>query len=282
MKSKFEYALNFLKYNLKKFRCPICFGDLVINNRSIVCKNNHLYDITKKGTVSLIDTSYYKQSNIYNKNLFVHRREFIKNNYYKDIYNFVATWLNENVDKIEPKNILDIGCGEAIHSIRILELLDFNYNYFGFDYSKDAINLASDYNSENRFFFVGDLTNIPIKNESIDIILDFLSPYNEKEINRLIKKGSIFIKITPGSEYLKEFRESENIGEYSNESLVENNIKANFTNYKKFNIKNVYSLKENDMDNLRNMTPIRNKTAKNNFDKITIDLNIYIIKGVQK
>ena len=43
----------------------------------------------------------------------------------------------------------------------------------GIDISKSAINLATDYLSENNLYVVGDTNNLPLKNNSIDIVIDF-------------------------------------------------------------------------------------------------------------
>ena len=55
------------------------------NNSSLVCCNNHTFDYTKKGSINLIKANNYKASNIYTKELFINRRNFINNNFYKEI-----------------------------------------------------------------------------------------------------------------------------------------------------------------------------------------------------
>ena len=47
--------------------------------------------------------------------------------------------------------------------MNILNSLKLNYVYYGFDYSKTAIDMASYYNSDVRFYFVADVNNVPIK-----------------------------------------------------------------------------------------------------------------------
>lgn len=279
MKSKLNYALTFLNLHKSNFRCPICFSELNLCDKKLLCCNNHSFDISKKGTVMLLNTSNYHQSNIYNSNLFAHRRAFINNNFYNEVYNFISNYINGHFNEYDNLTILDIGCGEALHSMKLLNMIKSKYVYIGFDFSKDAINMASDYNSDDKFFFVGDLTNIPVKDDSVDIILDFLSPYNENELRRLSKKESIIIKISPGKEYLKELRENQEMDDYVNESEVENNIKKNFGKYEKYNLRNTYQITKKDYHNLIAMTPIREKKEKEEINNITIDLNIYIMKG---
>lgn len=186
MQSKKEVGLNFIKKFYTDFICPYCKEKMYFAGESLKCTNKHTFDITKKGTINFIISPKIKESKIYNEKLFVCRRKFIENGYYADVYELIANEINDlNLDDI---TILDLGCGEGIHSMNILGKIKSNYKYFGFDYSKCAINLASDYNSSNRFYFNGDVNNIPIASDSIDVIIDFLSPYSESEVKRVVKK----------------------------------------------------------------------------------------------
>ena len=186
MQSKKEVGLNFIKKFYTDFICPYCKEKMYFAGESLKCTNKHTFDITKKGTINFIISPKIKESKIYNEKLFNCRRKFIENGYYADVYELIANEINDlNLDDIK---ILDLGCGEGIHSINILNKIKNCYRYFGFDYSKCAINLASDYNSSNRFYFNGDVNNIPIASDSMDVIIDFLSPYSESEIKRVLKK----------------------------------------------------------------------------------------------
>lgn len=141
-----------------------------------------------------------------------------------------------------------------------------------------AIEIASDYNYPNRFYFVGDVNRLPIKSNSIDIVLDILSPFNEKEVKRVLKNNGLFIKVVPNTYYLRELKESINMPLYSNADAIEHNLVT------KFNIINKYSLKYNlpitkeEYVFLFNMTPIKNKVNYHDVSNITIDLIIYFTK----
>lgn len=273
MQSKKEIGLDFIKNNYMDFICPYCKEKMHIEDSSLRCINNHTFDVTKKGTINFIISTKIKESKIYNEELFSSRRKFIEKEYYKQVYELIASDINKlNLNNIK---ILDLGCGEGIHSINILKKIKNNYKYFGFDYSKDAINLASDYNSSNRFYFDGDVNNIPIATNSIDVIIDFLSPYSESEVKRVLKKGGLFIKIAPSSNYLIELRNASGLEKYQKQQEIIENLSKYFKNIVTENYKETFKIEKNDVENLIGMTPLKLKTTDLKIDKITIDLNVY-------
>ena len=274
MLKKIDISRKFLLNN-NIFICPICYKNLIYDNEFLICQNNHTFDLSKKGTINLIKTSNLRESSIYNRDLFVNRRNFIKHNFYDDIYEYVSKKINElNITDVK---ILDLGCGEAIHSVNILNKLKESYIYYGFDYSKVAISLASDYNQDNRIFFNADVNNIPLCDNSIDVIIDFLLPYSELEVKRVLKNNGIFIKVTPGQEYLKELRNALNMDEYAKEEEVFDNIKNKFNVIETKRIVNTYDVNEEDCKELVQMTPLKINKKSLLINKITIDLNIYTI-----
>ena len=270
MQSKKEICINYLSKN-PFFICPYCHESLVLNDNNLKCINNHNFDIGKKGELFLLKTGSYKESSIYNKKLFLNRREFIKNNFYKNIYDIVSNIINQfsNNEII----ILDLGCGEGIHSKKIQEQITTKNNLIGIDISKSAINLATDYISNNNIYIVGDTNNLPVNNNSIDVVIDFLSPFNTSELKRVLKDHGIIIKISPGVNYLKELKNKE----YVKESEVKNNIEKNFNIFHSYKFEGSFELNKEQLNNLINMTPVSNEKLYNDIKNITIDLNIYVL-----
>lgn len=277
MKSKKEQGLDFIKNNINNFICPYCKNSLVLNETSLKCPNNHTFDLTKKGTINFITSTKIKESKIYNEKLFTCRRKFIQKGYYEEVYNIIAETINSlNLNNL---SILDLGCGEGTHTINILNKISGNYNYCAFDYSKSAINLASDYNSANRFYFDGDVNNIPLASHSIDIIIDFLSPYSESEVKRVLKKGGMFIKVAPNKDYLLELRQALGLNEYQKQVEVIDNLAKHFKNISTKTYTKSFAILKEDQDNLIGMTPINPIQNSLEIPSITIDLNIYIIQN---
>lgn len=277
MKSKKEQGLDFIKNNINNFICPYCKNSLVLNETSLKCPDNHTFDLTKKGTINFIASSKIKESKIYNEKLFTCRRKFIQKGYYEEVYNIIAETINSlNLNNF---SILDLGCGEGTHTINILNKISGNYNYYAFDYSKSAINLASDYNSTNRFYFDGDVNNIPITTNSIDVIIDFLSPYSESEVKRVLKNGGMFIKVAPNKDYLLELRQALGLNEYQKQAKVIDNLAKHFKNISTKTYTKSFAISNEDQDNLIGMTPINTIQNSPEIPSITIDLNIYIIQN---
>ena len=277
MKSKKEIGLDFIKNNINNFICPYCKNSLELNVTSLKCHNNHTFDLTKKGTINFIASTKIKESKIYNEKLFTCRRKFIQKGYYEEVYNIIVGTINSlNLNNL---SILDLGCGEGTHTINILNKISGNYNYCAFDYSKSAINLASDYNSTNRFYFDGDVNNIPIATNSIDVIIDFLSPYSESEVKRVLKKGGMFIKVSPNKDYLLELRQALGLNEYQKQAKVIDNLAKHFKNISTKTYTKSFAISKEDQDNLIGMTPINTTQNSLEIPSITIDLNIYIIQN---
>ena len=273
MKKKFELCLENIKKN-NILICPYCKQGLQIDNHSLKCYNNHNFSISKKGEIYLVNSSNYKHSSIYNHDLFLSRREFINKNYYNNVYLNISKYIN-SLNKSEI-TILDLGSGEGTHMHKICEKLDIKYNLISIDYSKDAINLVTDYYL-NNICIVGDINNLPIENNSIDVIIDFLSPYNGDEIRRVLKQDGKIIKIVPGNNYLKELRYKLDLEEYKKKEDVKNNLLKYFNIIKEIEVTDIFIIDTLDLDHLIKMSPLQNnlKDKQINIDKITINNIIY-------
>lgn len=180
-----------LEKNIDLFRCPICFSNCFLKNYSLLCTNNgHTFDLSNKGNVALCKTSKIKSNAIYDFNLFHNRRKFIEYGFYNNLHKTIKDIiLNENKNKV----ILDMGSGEGTHDIFIGKNIDYD-TIIGIDLSKDAAILGGDFSNNKYIPIIGDLNNVPIKDKSIDIILNILSPSNENEMDRILKKTWLGIK----------------------------------------------------------------------------------------
>ena len=184
------------------FVCPICQENLTLVESSLKCSNRHSFDLAKFGYVNL--APQIKQSANYDKENFQNRQQILEAGFYQAILEGISDLL---ATKPSAKTILDIGCGEGFYS-RKLQESHSDKTFYAFDISKDSVQIAS--KSEANWavnWFVGDLARLPIKDASMDILLDIFSPANYGEFRRVLSKDGILIKVVPTENHLKEIRQ---------------------------------------------------------------------------
>ena len=184
------------------FACPICLENLTLVESSLKCSNRHSFDLAKFGYVNL--APQIKQSANYDKENFQNRQQILEAGFYQAILEGVSDLL---ATKPSAKNVLDIGCGEGFYS-RKLQKSHSDKTFYAFDISKDSVQIAA--KSEANWavnWFVGDLARLPIKDASMDILLDIFSPANYGEFRRVLSRDGILIKVIPTENHHKEIRQ---------------------------------------------------------------------------
>lgn len=197
-----------LKPKLKRFAsvtafaCPICLENLTLVESSLKCSNRHSFDLAKFGYVNL--APQIKQSTNYDKENFQNRQQILEAGFYQAILEGVSDLLASSETST---TVLDIGCGEGFYSRKLQESHP-DKTFYAFDISKDSVQIAA--KSEANWavnWFVGDLARLPIKDASMDILLDIFSPANYGEFRRVLSKDGILIKVIPTENHLKEIRQ---------------------------------------------------------------------------
>ena len=202
------------------FACPICQENLTLVETSLKCSNRHSFDLAKFGYVNL--APQIKQSANYDKENFQNRQQILEAGFYQAILEGISDLL---ATKSSSKTVLDIGCGEGFYS-RKLQESHSDKTFYAFDISKDSVQIAA--KSETNWavnWFVGDLARLPIKDASMDILLDIFSPANYGEFRRVLSQNGILIKVVPTENHLKEIRktvqEQLTKKDYSNQDIKE-------------------------------------------------------------
>ena len=264
------------------FACPICQENLALVEISLKCKNRHSFDLAKFGYVNL--APQIKQSANYDKENFQNRQQILEAGFYQAILEGVSDLLAANPSA---KTVLDIGCGEGFYS-RKLQESHSDKTFYAFDISKDSVQIAA--KSEPNWavnWFVGDLARLPIKDGSMDILLDIFSPANYGEFRRVLSKDGILIKVIPTENHLKELRQKVQDQlikkDYSNQD-IKNHFQEHFTILSSKTASLTKPITAEQLQALLSMTPLlfhvdQTKIDWSQLTEITIEAEILVGKA---
>ncbi|MDG8898154.1 methyltransferase domain-containing protein [Streptococcus pneumoniae] len=265
------------------FACPICQEHLTLVESSLKCNNRHSFDLAKFGYVNL--APQIKQSANYDKENFQNRQQILEAGFYQAILEAISDLLASSKTAT---TILDIGCGEGFYS-RKLQENHSDKTFYAFDISKDSIQIAA--KSEPNWavnWFVGDLARLPIKNASMDILLDIFSPANYGEFHRVLSKDGILIKIIPTENHLKEIRQRVQDKltnkDYSNQD-IKNHFQEHFTILSSQTASLTKTITAEQLQALLSMTPLlfhidQSKIDWSQLTEITIEAEILVGKAM--
>ena len=261
------------------FACPICRENLTLVETSLKCCNRHSFDLAKFGYVNL--APQIKQSANYDKENFQNRQQILEAGFYQAILDAVSDLLANSETST---TILDIGCGEGFYSRKLQESHP-DKTFYAFDISKDSVQIAA--KSEPNWavtWFVGDLARLPIKDASMDILLDIFSPANYGEFRRVLSKDGILIKVIPTENHLKEIRQRVQ-DQLTNKDYSNQDIKEHFQEH--FSIQSIQtasltkSITAEQRQALLSMTPLlfhvdQSKIDWSQLTEITIEAEILV------
>lgn len=257
--------------------CPKCSAGLTCAEHSLVCENGHCFDRAKEGYVNLLLANMKRTKMPGDDKLMVMAR---KNFLDKDYYKALKTKIFGIIAKLKPSVILDAGCGTGYYTAG----LDERYKVIGADVSKFAVQVASKHNKNNSYI-VASIFNLPIKDGSLDLILNVFAPKPQAEFQRVLSDGGTIIEVVPAEAHLKELKQL-----VYQDSFKENVEKFAFDQFKLADTQRIsYKVELDNTDDLLNllkMTPYWYKGGERNsqlvqnakLSSITLDFVINIWK----
>ena len=274
-----EKSAQLIDRHAHKLRCPICHGSLqVIELRKVVCENNHSFDLAKQGYVNFLNRPVTSQ---YNRELFLSRQKIITESYlYQSLHAEIVDILKRRMAELDI--ILDAGCGEGSHLQQIVNELDGPVTGVGLDISKEGIKLAAG-SYKSAIWFVGDLANLPMADQSNDVILNILSPANYEEFKRVLKPDGIIMKVVPRDHYLRELRQAVGKENETSDSTVKL-FKQHFDLVDHIELNEKIKLDQTQLNDLVKMAPlawnaspeqVHRFTSQETAD-ITVDLDLLV------
>lgn len=274
--------------------CPLCKQPLSLAGTSLRCTSGHCFDLARQGYVNLLPGA--KQQKNYDLASFENRHVILDGGFYAQVLEGVSGAVAEalQVDGVydasgceEPTRvpvILDAGCGEGYYAQHLAST--FDAQIIAMDISKASILLSAKNDPERRVrWLVGDLANLPLRNQSVDIVLDIFSPANYAEFRRVLRPRGVLIKVVPGSQHLAELRErakdqlrSES---YSNERIKTHLQESGFSVVSQVRAVRTSPLSPDELEALIGMTPLlfnadHRTIDRAGLDHITIDAEIIV------
>lgn len=238
------------------FCCPVCGEVLASTGKTRVCPNRHCFDVAKSGYVSLLQTSS-RGNHGDNPQMVTARRAFLETGAYAHLQTAIAH-LAEKYATVGG-TLLDSGCGEGYYTAAVSERLGENMQILGIDISKSAVRLAAK-RCKAGSFAVASAFRMPVRDASIDMLLQIFSPDSASEFARVLRRGGVLIEGIPGRRHLYGLKAAVYDTPYENE--VAPFAKSGYRLLEQRHLhKEICLEKPEDIQNLFCMTPYYYKTG---------------------
>ena len=216
----------------------------------------HSFDKAKEGYVNLLLKNASGKRHGDDKLMVQSRKNFLDKGYYAK--------LREKIGEILGKDnlVLDSGCGEGYYTSYFAE----NNTLLGIDISKDAIKSAAK-RCKKATFAVASISQIPLADGSVDVVLNVFAPDSPKEFLRILKPSGRLITVQPLENHLFELKQAVYENPYKNPplDLQKNGFEIKSVNEVKYKI-NLESAE--DIESLFKMTPYYYKTSAADQEKL--------------
>lgn len=188
------------------WRCPVCKEPLNIDGRSFRCKNRHTFDKAKEGYTNLLLPNKKNSAEPGDsKAMLLGRRAYLERGFYDPLADKLAELIKQSFPDNPVLNILDAGCGEGYYSGRIAEQLAGEHRFMGIDISRSAMRMAGK-RYKNMQFAVASNYELPVADNSVDVLLRVFAPVSDTEVARVLKPGGLYLWVHPGEQHLFELR----------------------------------------------------------------------------
>ena len=248
--------------NYRSLICPVCKKTLVLTEKTAKCENGHSFDRASEGYFNLIRNA--KPLSGDSPEAVTARKLFLSGGYYANLSEYLCKAVSSVSN--ESSVICDICCGEGYYTSNIANTADFG-EFYGFDLSKRAIRYAAKA-ADPVQFFIANISEIPLADESVDIITHLFAPVNEKEFQRILKPNGVFIHVFPGKSHLWQMKKALYDVPYENDEKPD--VSADFKLVCSERLKSEITLAKNDIENLFKMTPYFYRTPKQAQERLLL------------
>ena len=180
--------------------CPVCRGPLEdLDGRTFGCAAGHRFDRARDGSVDLLRPGRPRKETGDAAGMVQARRSFLD----RGRYDVLVEGLRAVVDGLEPRTVLDVGCGEGTVTAA---LVGAGREVVAFDLSKPAVRLAARRLGPAATCCVAGVTEMPAVDRSCDLVVSVMSPTSEAEFVRVARGGGHVVVVSPGPDHLDGLR----------------------------------------------------------------------------
>jgi len=237
---------------------------------SLRCFSGHSFDKSKDGYVNLLMKNASNKRHGDDKLMVLARKNFLDKGFYSTLRQNISDVLGSG------NLVLDSGCGEGYYTSHFAE----NNTVLGIDISKDALKYAAK-RCKTATFAVASISDIPLAENSVDVVLNIFAPDSPKEFFRILKENGRLIEVLPLKNHLFELKEKIYSKPYKNPAPIFE--KTGFKIKSLTEVKYKIELESNeDIEALFKMTPYYYKTSRadqqkiNGLEKLLVSLEFVI------
>ncbi|MFT5889861.1 MAG: 23S rRNA (guanine745-N1)-methyltransferase [Zhongshania sp.] len=195
---------------LTQLLCPLDQSPLLREGQSWRCAKQHSFDIARQGYVNLLPVQNKKSLDPGDsQDMITARRQFLSSGAYAPFAEALSHTISDLCRDKTDIAILDAGCGEGYYLDKICAALlreDRPITATGLDISKWAVRSCRSQNAGLNGL-VASNRQIPMPDQSQDIVLCTFGFPVYSEFKRVLKPGGHIIMADPGPEHLIELRE---------------------------------------------------------------------------
>lgn len=184
---------------MKDLCCPLCHHPLLQNTQGLACANRHQFDRAKEGYFNLlpVQNKHSREPGDAKEQLQA-RRQFLQAGFFEPLKVYLQELLPTTTEAV-----LDIGCGEGYFTAGFSEVLP-DATVYGIDIAKTGVRLAAKVAKENNklVYCVASSADLPVVDESIDVIMRIYAPSKDDELSRVIKPEGRLVIVAPGEDHL--------------------------------------------------------------------------------
>jgi 23S rRNA (guanine745-N1)-methyltransferase len=191
--------------------CPHCRGRLDPENRSLVCRLGHRFDVARHGSVRLDVGGRRVRHEGDDRDMLDARRVFFEAGGFRAVTAALATVTEQECGSRAPWWLLDVGAGTSHHSKGILDRLAGGHGV-AVDVSRHA--LAASARRHPRLAAVGaDVwTGLPVRSAAVDVVLVAFAPRNAAEVHRVLRPDGRLLLLAPAADHLRELLVHASVG----------------------------------------------------------------------